>query len=67
MRRGLFLLIILCLFAISARLKLIGLHQQKYDAMEKLHLLCSAAITLEIPLSGNKTWEDLLEKNERGC
>jgi hypothetical protein len=35
--------------------------------MEKLHLLCSAAITLEIPLSGNKTWEDLLEKNERGC
>ena len=50
MRRLLLFLIMLCLFAISARLELLNIHQQHRVKMEGVHLLRSAAITLEIPL-----------------
>lgn len=60
MRRKLLFLIILCMFAISARLELLNLHQQRIDANEHFHLLRSAEIALKTPLTGTLTWEDML-------
>lgn len=62
MRRLLLFLIMLCLFVISANLKLLDLHQQRRDAIENLHLLRSAEASLEIPIAGNITWENMLGK-----
>lgn len=60
MKRHLAVLIFACLIAICVRLERLNLLQDRYEAEEKLHLLRSAAIALEIPLSGNLPWGDML-------
>ena len=62
MRRLCRLLIIACMLYVSGRIILLDLHQQRRDAMESFHLLRSAEVVLEIPLTGNMTWKDILGK-----
>ena len=62
MRRFLLFLLMMCMFMISAELKKRALHQQRREAKEHLNMLHSAEVALEIPLMGNMSWEDLLEK-----
>lgn len=63
MRRLILFLIMICMFGISANLKLLDLHQQRRDAMEHLLLLKSAEIVLKLPLVENATWGDMLGKD----
>lgn len=56
-------LIMLCMFGISANLKMLDLHQQRWDAKEHLFLLRSAEVILEIPFAGNMKWGDMLGKD----
>ena len=60
MKRLLLFLIMMCMFMISAELKKLDLHQQRLDAVERFHLLRSSEVVLEIPLSGNMSWKDML-------
>ena len=62
MRRLLLFLIMMCMFMISAEFKKLDLHQQQRDAMESFHMLRSAEVVLEIPLTGNMSWKDMLDK-----
>ena len=48
---------------ISAEIKKLDLHQQRRDAMQSFHMLRSAEVVLEIPLTGNMSWKDMLDKN----
>ena len=60
MRRICRWLIIAYMLHVSGRIILLDLHQQRINAMERLHLLRSAEIVLEIPLTGNMTWKDMM-------
>lgn len=60
--RKLMFLLLMCLLAISARFERMKLLQLRWDAMEQLHILRSAEVALEIPLTGHMTWEDMLDK-----
>lgn len=60
MRRLILFLIMIFMFAISARLERMNLMQQRWDAKERLYMLRSAEVALEMPLAGNMTWTDML-------
>lgn len=62
MRRLILFLIVICMFAISARLERLNLLQQRYEAMERFYMLRSIEIALEVPLVGSMTWKDMLNR-----
>jgi len=61
MRRLFLFLIIMCMFVTSAKLKLLNLKQELLDAKEKFYMLHSATIPLEIPLTGDVSWNCVQE------
>ena len=54
------LLLVICMVVLSVRIQRLNLHQLRRDAIESFNLLRSAEVALDIPLTGNMTWEDLL-------
>lgn len=60
MKRVLLILFVMFLLAGSAKLERLKTLQQRQDAMERLYMLRSTEVALEIPLAGNMTWKDML-------
>ena len=60
--KRLMILFVICMLAIIARVERMNLLQQRQDAIEQLYMLRSAEIVLGVPLAGNATWKDMLER-----
>lgn len=61
MRRLILFLLMLCMFATSARLELLNLKQERLAAKDRHYMLHSASISLGIPLSGEAFWNYLYD------